>query len=333
MKSKLLYRLASLATVLALLVVCFGAYTRLSHSGLGCPDWPGCFGRLSAPQSVSQISLAQLEFPESQVEPQKAQIEMLHRYLAASLGALLFAIAILSYLNRKQYLPFRLPIALVVLTLFQAILGWWTVSYKLWPVVVVAHLLGGMTLLALISLLRLRLGKANRQSIPYGARRFRGWSLLLLAVIMIQIALGGWVSANYAGLACEGFPLCSGHWPAIDWLRIFSFHGAGNINYQGGVLPLADRAAIQFVHRLGALLTLVLGLGLASRVYLTAKSAHLRQLSVLLVVMLGLQVTLGVLLVVKLLPIDIAVAHNAGAALLLLTVVAFTYRFFTDPRA
>ncbi|MGH8716848.1 MAG: COX15/CtaA family protein, partial [Burkholderiales bacterium] len=213
------------AAFLAFAVVVFGAFVRLSDAGLGCPDWPGCYGHVAVPQSEEARGLAQLKFPDQPLDNTKAWIEMMHRYLAGTLGLLILAIAVYAWRKRAdlQQSPV-LPLFLAGLVVLQALLGMWTVTLLLKPAVVSLHLLGGMATLALLCWLAL-LQYAAPQSVNTGKTgklKFWGWfGLLLLA---LQIALGGWVSVNYASLACGGFPLCNGSWvPEMDFASGFHF--------------------------------------------------------------------------------------------------------------
>lgn len=326
-------RLALFAVALTVVVVVLGAFTRLVDAGLGCPDWPGCYGFLGIPLTEASISVAESRFPDAPVEPEKAWWEMIHRYFAGALGLVIFALA-LGAINdarrrpsptRNRTLPLKLSIGLLVLVICQAAFGAWTVTLKLWPQVVTAHLLGGFATLSLLWLLCLRLGvlehlRAPRSLLPLAA--------LGLVVVIVQIALGGWVSSNYAALACHDFPTCHGDWwPEMDLAQGFNFAQSVGPNYLGGQLESDARIAIHFVHRLGALAVLMVTGLLAWRLHKVGS-----QLAVPLAVALGAQLVLGVLNVVLALPLGIATAHNAVGALLLVVLVTVNYRAFRDGR-
>jgi cytochrome c oxidase assembly protein subunit 15 len=323
--------IALLATCLAYGVVILGAYVRLSNAGLGCPDWPVCYGRIVPPTAEPEVAAANAAYPQRPVETAKAWKEQVHRYFASTLGMLIVILAMLAYRQRRQpHQPLVLPSILVLLVVLQGLLGMWTVTLLLKPLVVMLHLLGGMTTLLLLWLLHLR----TRTSSPLinAEPGLHTWALLALTMVYLQIALGGWTSSNYAALACRDFPTCQGSfWPAMDFKEAFVlWHGLG-INYEYGVLEAPARTAIHVMHRYGALLTaIVLGaLGMKSR---RAVDPRLRCTGNLLLCALLLQLTLGVSNVVFGLPLPVAVAHNAGAALLLLTtatVVYFTRRSAT----
>jgi cytochrome c oxidase assembly protein subunit 15 len=316
------FRLAVLATLLAVLVVLLGAFTRLTHAGLGCPDWPGCYGFIGVPMSEGKQALAEARFPEAPVEVAKGWYEMIHRYFAGALGLLILALAIQAVRQRGlPGQPVKLPLLLLAVVITQAAFGMWTVTLKLWPQVVTAHLLGGFATLSLLFLLCLRLsGRFPPLRVSRGLRRL---ALLALLLVIGQVALGGWVSSNYAAVACTDLPTCHGEWwPAMDFANGFHLTQHIGPNYLGGQLDSEARTAIHVSHRLGAvLLTLVLLL-LAWRL----RAARLAGLAGLLVLALLLQLSLGVANILLQLPLAVAVAHNAGGALLLLCLVLVNYR-------
>jgi heme a synthase len=320
-------RLALVATLLALCVVILGAYVRLSDSGLGCPDWPGCYGLIDVPRTAEQIAAANAAFPERPVEIDKAWKEMIHRYLAATLGLLIIALAWLAWRNRHD--PDQkvlLPLALVALVIFQGLLGMWTVTWQLKPAVVLAHLLGGLTTLALLWWLALRQSRWAEAPIGAGERRLRSWAVLGLVVVGVQIALGGWTSTNYAALACTDFPTCHTQWwPEMDFREGFTLWRGLGVNYEFGVLDSAARVAIHMMHRLGALVVLLYIGWLAWQTMQRAQNNVLRIVGGLLALVLALQLALGIGNVVLGLPLTVAVAHNAGAALLVLVLVTLNH--------
>ncbi|AHC85394.1 MULTISPECIES: COX15/CtaA family protein [Pseudomonas] len=317
------FRLAVFATLLALLVVLLGAYTRLTHAGLGCPDWPGCYGFISVPKSEAQLAHAELHFPEHPVEAAKGWAEMVHRYFAGTL-AMVIALLALQALRRhaRDGQPYRLPLLLLGVVLAQAAFGMWTVTLKLWPQVVTAHLLGGFTTLSLLFLLSLRLSRAFAPlpKLPLSLRRIAALALL---VVIGQIALGGWVSANYAAVACIDLPTCHGQWwPAADFSNGFHLTQHVGPNYLGGQLDSDARTAIHISHRLGALLVTCVLLMLSWKLH----RCGLPGLARLVLLALVMQVGLGISNVLLHLPLAVAVAHNAGGALLLLSMVLVNYR-------
>ncbi|MBC9252929.1 cytochrome B [Pseudomonas alcaligenes] len=317
------YRLALFATLLAVLVVLLGAYTRLTHAGLGCPDWPGCYGFISVPQSEAQLAHAEANFPHAPVEAQKGWNEMIHRYFAGSLGLLILTLAVQALRRRAEPdQPLKLPLLLLGVVIAQAAFGMWTVTLQLWPQVVTAHLLGGFTTLSLLFLLSLRLSAAL-PVLSGVTTRLRGLAMLALLLVIGQIALGGWVSSNYAAVACVDLPTCHGQWwPAADFANGFHLTQHIGPNYLGGQLDSEARTAIHLTHRLGAVLVTLILLLLAWRL----RAGGLGRLAGLVLLALGLQVSLGVSNVLLHLPLAVAVAHNAGGAALLLSLVLVNYR-------
>ncbi|MBS7662791.1 COX15/CtaA family protein [Pseudomonas lalucatii] len=317
------YRLALFATLLALLVVMLGAYTRLSHAGLGCPDWPGCYGFLGVPMSERSQALAAARFPEAPLEVAKGWYEMVHRYFAGGLGLVILALAVQALGRRgTPGQPCKLPLLLLGLVLVQAAFGMWTVTLKLWPQVVTAHLLGGFATLSLLFLLTLRLSGAVAP-LSAAPAPLRGLAAFALLLVIGQVALGGWVSSNYAAVACVDLPTCHGQWwPAMDFANGFHLTQHIGPNYLGGQLDSDARTAIHMSHRLGAVLVGLTLLLLAWRL----RAAGAARLAALLVLALGLQLTLGISNVLLHLPLAVAVAHNAGGAGLLLCLVLINYR-------
>lgn len=319
------YSLAVFATLLTVVVVLLGAYTRLTHAGLGCPDWPGCYGFLSVPMSEHKQSLAALRFPEAPLEVDKGWNEMIHRYFAGALGLVILGLAIQALRRREEPgRPVKLPLFVLAVVIAQAAFGMWTVTLQLWPQVVTAHLLGGFATLSLLFLLCLRLS-GGLPALPAPVpSKLRVFAMAAMLLVIGQIALGGWVSSNYAAVACTDFPTCHGEWwPAMDFARGFdpTQHDIGP-NYLGGMLYGEARTAIHVTHRLGALGVTVVLLALAGMLW----RYGLGRLAGLLVAALALQVGLGISNVMLNLPLAVAVAHNGGGAALLLALVLTNYR-------
>lgn len=329
-RDSLIGRLATLAALLALCVIVLGAWVRLSDAGLGCPDWPGCYGQLDVPRAEHEIQAANSAWPERPVDTAKAWKEMLHRYFAGGLGLLIFAIAALAWRRRGRGIPVALPTVLAVLVVLQALLGMWTVTLLLKPLIVVAHLLGGMILLALLVWLALAHGRTP-PVLPH-PRPLRRLAGLALAVLLVQIALGGWTSSNYAALACPDLPTCQGEWwPETDFGSAFiPWHGLG-IDYEGGILAGPARTAIHLAHRLGAIVTAVVIGGLAFACLRRRHDRNLRRAGAALLALLALQFGLGLANVLWLLPLSVATAHNGGAALLLAGLTAFMHALSRSP--
>jgi cytochrome c oxidase assembly protein subunit 15 len=307
------YRALVLATLaFAFVVVVVGAYVRLSDAGLGCPDWPLCYGRPIPAELLDGAALG------------KAWTEMGHRYLAATLGLLILFVFFAS-LKKKQ--SRSLAAALVLLVVFQATLGMWTVTMLLKPAIVTAHLLGGMATLALLVLLFLEQGQ---YSLAAEARALRTAAAIALGAVAVQIALGGWVSANYAALACPDLPGCMGQaLPPMDFAN--AFHVLRELGHtgEGGLLPREALTAIHWTHRVFALvLVAVVGWAALKASGITA----LRPLAALAGILLLLQFSLGVANVALGLPLALAAAHNAGAALLLVSLVVLNFFAFRGLR-
>ena len=266
-------KLCLFGTVLALCVVVLGAYVRLNHAGLGCPDWPGCYGHLTAGAAAENQTVVNAAYPERPVEYHKALKEMLHRYLAGTLGFTILLVAALAWRNRRdRHQPTRLPYALVALVIVQGLLGMWTVTLLLKPLIVSAHLVGGLATLALLWWLSL---ETTRRSRPAGESSLRTWAVVAMVVLALQIALGGWVSSNYAAVACPDFPTCQrSFWPEMDFSDAFVLWRGLGIDYEGGVLDHPARVAIHFTHRLGALVTAVVLVVIARRKLGAAWRAH-----------------------------------------------------------
>ncbi|MFN3543509.1 MAG: COX15/CtaA family protein [Thiobacillus sp.] len=315
--------LASL--ILALGVVSLGAYVRLSDAGLGCPDWPGCYGKLTPLHAAEQIEAELAASPGGPVSHAKAWKEMVHRYAAGTLGLMVLAIAVLGWRLRAEAAggP-ALPVFLLALIVFQALLGMWTVTLLLKPYVVTAHLLGGMATLSLLLWLWLR--ERGRSDRAYYARvdHLRGPARVALLLVIVQIALGGWVSTNYAALACTDYPLCQGQWlPEMDFAHAFTLRRELGETATGELLSMASLTAIHWMHRLMALVVFLYVGWLGVRLLRTPGYVCF---GIAVGGLLVLQVSLGISNVLFSLPLALAVAHNIGAAMLLASVVWLNHR-------
>ncbi|MEW8237446.1 MAG: COX15/CtaA family protein [Candidatus Thiodiazotropha taylori] len=317
------YRLVLITCLLAFCVILLGAYVRLSDAGLGCPDWPGCYGQLIVPSESAEVVSTEQTFDQA-----KAWKEMIHRYMAGTLGLFILLLAILAWTNRTiARQPVVLPGILLLLVIFQALLGMWTVTLLVKPAIVTAHLLGGFATLALLWLLLLRLRPIDPLHTVETSAPLRRWIHFSLFILLIQITLGGWTSTNYAALGCTDFPTCyAGQWwPEMDFKEAFVVWRGLGINYEFGVLETDARTAIHVTHRMGALLTLIT---LGVLIYwLTRKSSAraLQSIGYLLTLILILQIGLGITNVLGHLPLNVAVAHNGGAAILLLILVTLIW--------
>jgi cytochrome c oxidase assembly protein subunit 15 len=315
--SRLFRRLAWCATALTLVVIVAGAWVRLTHAGLGCPDWPGCYGMITWPEAPEHVDRANAEWGHVRpVDSGKAFREMFHRYVAGALGLLILGLAVLAWRDRRR-VPGQtviLPTLILALVVFQALLGMWTVTLLLKPAIVTAHLIGGMTTFSLLAWLSLRVTpRAAQPSLPARAQHGAVW--VALAVLASQIVLGGWVSTNYAALACTGFPTCNGDWwPEMNFAEGFRIWRGIGVDYEGGVLDAAARNAIHMVHRLWAIAVVAVFGWLIARLW---RAEELRPAALATAALLVVQIALGIHNVVGGLPLANAVAHNGVAALLL----------------
>ncbi|MAD89142.1 MAG: cytochrome B [Pseudoalteromonas sp.] len=315
MNKKYIY-LTVISTFVTFCVVALGAYTRLSNAGLGCPDWPGCYGFLTVPNSADELLAASAAFPGSEVEPAKAWIEMIHRYFASSLGLLVVALLFIGVRKKIQEVPKQLTIALFVMILLQGKLGMLTVTMNLQPFIVMGHLLGGFTILALLSMHCFYLFTPQQQYIPKPQGIPSGLSEISLIVLTLQIALGGWVAANYAAPHCVGLPVCENiHLFSVESL----FHlPIGELNYEYGVLPFETRLSIHMLHRVWAVVT-VFTLGYwAWLLFKNSQHELLKKVAALLMLGLLCQLLLGALIVHLQFPIIVTLFHNLMAASLLI---------------
>ncbi len=383
--NKMTFRICFLSFLLAFFVVVLGAFTRLVDAGLGCPDWPTCYGHVWVPNTEAEVAQANEAFAHAPVEQDKTWPEQLHRIFASTLGLFILAIFFLCFRQHDKrsiwtsvivllgvlvsgtvgrivigdsldpYLwllvgayflnlarlaahtqssdvPFKLPSIIAGLVILQGFFGMWTVTLNLWPQVVTLHLLGGFATLSLLWLLLQRLGRwhwhADANAVV-GFMNMRKIAALVLAAVVFQIALGGWVSSNYAALACPDFPLCQDQvWPEASFLQGFNFFQSIGPNYLGGIMESDARVAIHFTHRLGAIVVLLLASLLIRKLWLSP-FPQARNFALLLIGMLFLQLLLGTLNIVLSLPLFVAVAHNAVGALLLIVVITINHRIRT----
>jgi len=298
--------LCVLAVALAFIVVVMGAYVRLSDAGLGCPDWPFCYGKPVPADIADGHALA------------KAWKEMGHRYLAGTLGLLILALAIAAWRLQRSAL---LAAAIVLVVIVQATLGAWTVTMLLKPAIVTAHLIGGMSTLALLAWLAL--AQWSHAAAPE-MRALRLVAGLAMAAVAIQIVLGGWVSANYAALACPELPRCPG---PMDFANAFHVVRELGQTADGQLLSLDALRAIHWAHRLFANVALLVAIFAAFRAWRLE-----RRLALLVAVLVLVQFSLGVANVALSLPLPLAAAHNAGAAALLLSLVVLNFFAFRGLR-
>ncbi len=305
-------------------IIVLGAYVRLSDAGLGCPDWPGCYGHIGVPEAAHDIAKAEQAFGKP-VEARKGWIEMIHRYFASSLGLIILIIAFIAWRKRSELKQIIvLPGALVGVVIFQGLLGMWTVTMLLKPAIVTAHLIGGMTTLALLTWLALRQFEGAFSKRIMATAGLVTHARIALLVLACQIVLGGWVSTNYAAMACTDIPLCqSSVMPKMDFANAFHLLRGLGMTAQGNLLSHEALTAIHWTHRVGAVMTLLVLASLALRMMKFDATAKLGRM---LLAVLLIQISLGVSIVLRSLPLSLAVMHNAFAALLLVTLVIANYR-------
>jgi cytochrome c oxidase assembly protein subunit 15 len=333
MQRKAGFYLAVFAFCVAVIVVVLGAFTRLVHAGLGCPDWPTCYGHYWVPNTPEEIHAANQAFAETPVETDKTWPEQIHRIFASSLGLLMIGLVVICFRHRHgEGQPLKLPLFMLGFVILQGLFGMWTVTLLLWPQVVTAHLLGGFTTLSLLWLLIQRLGNLRwqfAQPALVAVTRLRGLAMAGLLVVVMQIALGGWTTSNYAALACADLPTCHNEWlPPMDFASGFNIFQHIGPNYLGGQLDNEARTAIHFSHRLGAVLVTVVLLLLMAKM-LCAAEPKVRRMAKVLGMVLLLQLSLGISNVYFALPLMVAVAHNAVGAMLLLVLVTINHRIMT----
>lgn len=319
-------RLALIALVLAVIVITKGGFTRITDSGLGCPDWPGCFGEMVMPTDTERLSYLQERYPEIHVAAHKGWIEMIHRYLATFLGVIIVALAYFGIRYRGvPHYPSKTSLVLLGLVMLQGAFGMWTVTMKLLPIIVTIHLMGGLIILSTLMYLRARLRQAA-SGVGVGTPAKR-WVLGGILVLFMQMALGGWVSTNYAGWACPSLLTCAaGVDVPYDFKAGFEIETEIGPNYEGGQLALEARAAIQMVHRVGAFV--VIGYWAALLIWLARRNPSVQSRCQVMAGLLAGQVVLGYANVVYAVPDALAFGHHVLAVLLV--IAAWQFVFDTD---
>jgi heme a synthase len=343
--SKWVRALALTGLVLCFVVVVLGAYVRLTAAGLGCPDWPGCYGHLT-PIGAEQSVSSQAAYPNTPLHVGKAWREMIHRYAASTLGFIIVVITAIAIAGRRKHVVSIPHAVLLLLTVVvQGALGMLTVTWQLKPLIVTLHLIFGLTTLSLLWWLWLSLQSRERAGIRFGGGKSSGGNAypsheksprtlvtLGLVALILQIGLGGWTSSNYAAVACPDFPKCQqSWWPEMDYKDAFVLWRGLGVNYEGGVLQHPARVAIHFTHRLGALVaTTALILAALATLRWRNKRGRARVAAYAVLGALALQLLIGTSMVLDGFPLALATAHNAGAALLLLSTLALLRSLRTD---
>ena len=331
-----LRRLALLGMLLCLVVIVLGAWVRLTDAGLGCPDWPGCYGHVTPAGAEKVEGKIESYSPGWEYDSGKAWREMIHRYAATTLGFIIVLItAIAIAYRREKPVSVVYAVGLLVTVVLQGILGAFTVWWLVKPLIVVLHLTGGLTTLSLLTWLWLRMRRVTAVVQPAvgatkiaaldGARRA---GAIAVAVVAVQIILGGWTSSNYAAVACPDLPTCQGQWIPndMDYADAFVIWRGLDINYEGGVLDHPARVAIHFTHRAWALVATLAVLWAAWLAWRNAPTALVRNGAVWAVGALSLQWLIALLMILKAFPLSLATGHNAGAALLLMALLVFNRR-------
>lgn len=316
-------------------LIMFGAFTRLTDSGLGCPDWPGCYGQGNPLQAHADISAAEAAMPSGPVTVMKAWIEMIHRYLAMGIGVLIIALMIIAWLRwrqsdgRKTKFSPLFPTMQFAFICLQGAFGSWTVTMKLQPIIVTIHLLLGITLLTLLTWFGLR--QSDHPSVSQSATTLQIPAALSIILLVMQIALGGWVSSNYAALACPDFPLCQGTLlPEMDFANGFTLWRGLGMTANGDYLSLPALTAIHWMHRVFAFVVVTQIAWVALN---ALRVDGLRKTARWLLIMIGLQFSLGVSIIFLKLPLVPAVAHNGCAALIMLLLVTLNYKISIAAKA
>ena len=306
---------------LAFVVIALGAWTRLVDAGLGCPDWPGCYGFVVFPTNEAEIALAEARYPTFPYDINKAIPEVVHRYFAAALGFLAIIMVYYSFKQNENKNIRRWTIGLLIFICCQGLFGYLTVSLLLLPIIVTAHLFGGFTTLTLFFLIFLMSGKFDileKMAIP----KLKTIAGIALAALLFQIFLGVWTSTNYASLACADFPTCQGtYMPEMDFKNGFNLNQEVGPNYLYGLLDNPSRVAIHYSHRVSAILVAVVFLILISKLWFSNAAPLASTIGILLLT----QISLGIINVVYVLPLYVAIAHNLVAALLLLAIFTVNY--------
>ena len=306
---------------LAFVVIALGAWTRLVDAGLGCPDWPGCYGFVVFPTNEAEIALAEARYPTFPYDINKAIPEVVHRYFAAALGFLAIIMVYYSFKQNENKNIRRWTIGLLIFICCQGLFGYLTVSLLLLPIIVTAHLFGGFTTLTLFFLIFLMSGKFDileKMAIP----KLKTIAGIVLAVLLFQIFLGVWTSTNYASLACADFPTCQGtYMPEMDFKNGFNLNQEVGPNYLYGLLDNPSRVAIHYSHRVSAILVAVVFLILISKLWFSNAAPLASTIGILLLT----QISLGIINVLYVLPLYVAIAHNLVAALLLLAIFTVNY--------
>ena len=313
--------LSFIGICMAFVVIALGAWTRLVDAGLGCPDWPGCYGFIVFPTNEAEIAIAESRYPMFPYDINKAIPEVVHRYFAATLGLVAIALSVLSFKQNQDINIRYWCLGLLIFICCQGLFGYLTVSLKLLPIIVTGHLFGGFITVSLFFFIFIRAGNFSVLN-TFDIQKVKYIALTCLVLLLVQIFLGAWTSTNYASLACPDFPTCQGSFsPDMDFKNGFSLNQEVGPNYLYGLLDNPSRVAIHYSHRVTALILTFAYLVLISRLWFTAAAPLASSVGVILLT----QISLGIMNVVYVLPLYIAIAHNLVAALLLITTLTINY--------
>ena len=317
-------KLSFIGALFTLIVISLGAWVRLTDAGLGCPDWPGCYGLLTTPDTVDELAKAREYYPNADIDVGKAWREMLHRYMAGLLGLYVFFITYISIKYSKR--SYTLPVLISILIIIQAIMGMLTVTMLVKPTIVTTHLFFGMLTATLLFINSLKYSNISMSS-----EKIPAIALIIITItwvfLIIQILLGGWTSTNYASLACTDFPKCLDQWYPKEMIfnEAFNVINLPDVNYEGGILAYGAKVAIHYSHRITALILTFVFISALYVVFKLNKHSLLKKLMSISIVFFILQVILGISNVVYSLPLNIAVWHTMNAAILMALISSALY--------
>ena len=317
-------KLSFVGALFTLIVISLGAWVRLTDAGLGCPDWPGCYGLLTTPDTVDELAKAREYYPNADIDVGKAWREMLHRYMAGLLGLYVFFITYISIKYSKR--SYTLPVLISILIIIQAIMGMLTVTMLVKPTIVTTHLFFGMLTATLLFINSLKYSNIRMSS-----EKIPSIALIIITItwvfLIIQILLGGWTSTNYASLACTDFPKCLDQWYPKEMIfnEAFNVINLPDVNYEGGILAYGAKVAIHYSHRITALILTFVFISALYVVFKLNKHSLLKKLMSISIIFFILQVILGISNVVYSLPLNIAVWHTMNAAILMALISSALY--------
>lgn len=317
-------KLSFVGALFTLIVISLGAWVRLTDAGLGCPDWPGCYGLLTTPDTVDELAKAREYYPNADIDVGKAWREMLHRYMAGLLGLYVFFITYISIKYSKR--SYTLPVLISILIIIQAIMGMLTVTMLVKPTIVTTHLFFGMLTATLLFINSLKYSNIRMSS-----EKIPAIALIIITItwvfLIIQILLGGWTSTNYASLACTDFPKCLDQWYPKEMIfnEAFNVINLPDVNYEGGILAYGAKVAIHYSHRITALILTFVFISALYVVFKLNKHSLLKKLMSISIIFFILQIILGISNVVYSLPLNIAVWHTMNAAILMALISSALY--------